>query len=55
MVSYAYDSGGLISSITGVKGAFTYPYTLRQEYDEFFARRLCRMATRWRPKRATTR
>jgi len=39
VVSYAYDSGGMISAITGVKGTITYPYTLRQEYDEFFARR----------------
>lgn len=39
VVSYAYDSGGLISAVTGVKTGISYPYLLRKEYDEFSAPR----------------
>ncbi len=38
-LDYSYDSGGLIASVTGVKGANTYPYVAALEYDEFLDRR----------------
>ncbi len=39
VVSYGYDSGGLMSSVAGNKAGTPYPYVLRQEYDKFLARR----------------
>ena len=39
LVSYGYNSGGLLASIAGDKAGAAYPYLLRQEYDQFFARR----------------
>ncbi|MEJ2707894.1 MAG: RHS repeat-associated core domain-containing protein, partial [Anaerolineales bacterium] len=39
VVSYDYDSGGLISAMTGEKASLSYPYLLRLEYDEFSAPR----------------
>ena len=39
VVTYGYDSGGLISSVNGVKSGISYPYLQRQEYDEFSASR----------------
>jgi RHS repeat-associated protein len=38
-VTYGFDSGGLVSAATGVKGAFTYSYVTSLEYDEFAQRR----------------
>ncbi len=38
-LAYRYDAGGLLSSITGTKGAVTYRYLDRLEYDEFLDRR----------------
>ncbi len=35
----AYDSGGLLKSVSGKKGATPYPYVDRLEYDEFSNRR----------------
>ncbi len=35
VVRYGYDSGGLVTSATGVKLGVTYPYVSRLEYDEF--------------------
>lgn len=35
VLSYHYDSGGHVAAATGVKGAFTYPYLTRLEYDKF--------------------
>lgn len=39
VLTYGYDSGGLVSSATGEKGGISYPYVRRQEYDEFLAKR----------------
>jgi RHS repeat-associated protein len=39
VVTYGYDSGSLISSVTGEKAGISYPYLLRKEYDEFSATR----------------
>lgn len=39
VLTYDYDAGGLVKQAIGQKGAFTYPYIERREYDEFFARR----------------
>ncbi|HZC25444.1 MAG TPA: hypothetical protein VE287_00350, partial [Actinopolymorphaceae bacterium] len=39
LLSYGYDSGGLVSSAVGDKGGISYPYVQRQEYDEFLAKR----------------
>ena len=38
-VTYEFDSGGLVRSATGAKGAFTYNYVTALEYDEFGQRR----------------
>ena len=38
-LTYGYDSGGLLSSIDGVKTGLPYRYLDRREYDEFFDRR----------------
>jgi RHS repeat-associated protein len=35
VLSYHYDSGGLVDGATGVKGGYTYPYLKRLEYDKF--------------------
>jgi RHS repeat-associated protein len=35
VLSYQYDSGGLVRKAVGVKGNFTYPYLNRLEYDKF--------------------
>src|SRR5262249_41502743 len=35
VLTYEYDSGGLVRRATGRKGAFTYPYVNRLEYDKF--------------------
>jgi RHS repeat-associated protein len=35
VLSYAYDSGGLVRSATGTKGEFSYPYLERLDYDKF--------------------
>ena len=35
VLSYGYDSGGQVSSASGVKGRFSYPYLTRLEYDKF--------------------
>jgi RHS repeat-associated protein len=35
VLSYGYDSGGLVSSATGKKLGTTYPYVTRLEYDHF--------------------
>ncbi len=37
-VTYDYDSGGLISFMSGEKDTITYPYLNRQEYDKFQTR-----------------
>jgi RHS repeat-associated protein len=34
-LTYGYDSGGLVNSATGVKGAFNYTYLARMDYDKF--------------------
>jgi RHS repeat-associated protein len=39
VLTYGYDSGGLVSSAVGTKAGTTYPYVQRQEYDEFLAKR----------------
>ncbi len=39
VVSYGYDSGGLLSTMAGNKDGTVYPYILRQEYDKFLKRR----------------
>jgi len=39
VVTYGYDSGGLLSSVAGNKAGIAYPYIPRQEYDKFLARR----------------
>ncbi|MEN3304441.1 MAG: hypothetical protein V7603_643 [Micromonosporaceae bacterium] len=38
VLSYHYDSGGLVDGATGVKGGFTYPYLARLDYDKFAQR-----------------
>ncbi|HBY96539.1 MAG TPA: sugar-binding protein [Chloroflexi bacterium] len=35
LLTYSYDSGGLVRQATGVKGSFTYNYINRLEYDKF--------------------
>jgi len=35
LLSYGYDSGGLVRSASGVKGGTTYHYVNRMEYDKF--------------------
>ena len=35
IVTYAYDSGGLLKSIAGEKDGISYPYLNRMEYDKF--------------------
>ncbi|MEO3780224.1 SpvB/TcaC N-terminal domain-containing protein [Micromonospora sp. B11E3] len=40
VLSYHYDSGGLVDSATGVKGDFMYPYLKRLTYDKFEQRSL---------------
>ena len=39
VVTYGYDSGGLVASVAGEKAGTAYPYIDRQEYDKFLARR----------------
>lgn len=39
VLSYGYDSGGLVSSAVGTKAGINYPYVTRREYDEFSAQR----------------
>jgi len=38
VLTYGYDSGGLVHDAVGHKGAFTYDYLSRMEYDKFAAR-----------------
>lgn len=40
VLSYRYNSGGLVDGATGVKGSNTYPYLRRLEYDKFEQRAL---------------
>lgn len=40
VLSYHYNSGGLVDEATGVKGAFTYDYLQRLDYDKFEERAL---------------
>ncbi|MEJ3742963.1 SpvB/TcaC N-terminal domain-containing protein [Actinomycetes bacterium KLBMP 9797] len=40
VLSYHYNSGGLIDGATGVKGSNTYPYLTRLDYDKFEQRTL---------------
>lgn len=35
VLTYTYDSGGLVSSVRGVKDRFEYPYLVRIEHDAF--------------------
>ena len=35
VLTYGYDSGGLVNKATGVKGRFSYPYLKRLDYDKF--------------------
>ncbi|HEU5161321.1 MAG TPA: SpvB/TcaC N-terminal domain-containing protein [Streptosporangiaceae bacterium] len=35
VLSYGYDSGGMVTSAAGVKGRFGYPYLKRMDYDKF--------------------
>jgi RHS repeat-associated protein len=35
LLTYHYDSGGLVNQVTGVKGKNTYTYVSRLEYDKF--------------------
>jgi RHS repeat-associated protein len=37
-LTYHYDSGGLVSSVTGTKGTNSYTYVSRLEYDKFGAK-----------------
>jgi len=39
VLSHQYDSGGLLSSLQGVKGTLVTDYLKRQEYDEFQSKR----------------
>ena len=43
VVSYGYDSGGLLESIAGVQDGRTQPYVDRMEYDEFLVKRYERL------------
>lgn len=43
VLTYAYDSGGLVRSATGVKLGSTTPYVQRLEYDEFGQRAFLRV------------
>jgi len=38
VLTYHYDSGGLVNSVTGVKGPNSYTYVSRLEYDKFDAK-----------------
>lgn len=38
MLDFNYDSGGLVTQISGVKGAYTYPYLNAMGYDKFSSR-----------------
>jgi RHS repeat-associated protein len=38
VLTYAYDSGGLVRAASGVKGPQSYPYVNRLEYDKFARR-----------------
>jgi RHS repeat-associated protein len=38
VLTYHYDSGGLVDQVTGVKGPNTYVYVSRLEYDKFDSR-----------------
>jgi RHS repeat-associated protein len=40
VLSYHYDSGGLVDGATGVKGDYTYPYLTSLQYDKFDQRAL---------------
>jgi RHS repeat-associated protein len=40
VLTYHYDSGGLVDSATGVKGTYTYNYLQRMDYDKFGQRAL---------------
>ncbi|MFK3979614.1 SpvB/TcaC N-terminal domain-containing protein [Micromonospora sp. NPDC050397] len=40
VLSYHYNSGGLVDGATGVKGGRTYPYLTRLDYDKFEQRAL---------------
>jgi RHS repeat-associated protein len=40
VLSYHYNSGGLVDGATGVKGSFTYPYLTSLQYDKFDQRTL---------------
>jgi RHS repeat-associated protein len=42
VLSYHYNSGGLVDSATGVKGSFSYPYVTQVNYDQFDQRVLMR-------------
>jgi RHS repeat-associated protein len=35
VLSYGYDTGGMVQSASGVKGRFSYPYLKRMDYDKF--------------------
>jgi RHS repeat-associated protein len=35
VLTYRYDSGGLVTAATGTKGEFSYPYLERLDYDKF--------------------
>ncbi len=39
VLSHQYDSGGLLSSLQGIKGTLVTDYLRRQEYDEFQSKR----------------
>ena len=43
VLTYAYDSGGLVHAVTGVKLGVTTPYVQRLEYDEFGQRAFLRV------------
>ena len=40
VLSYRYNSGGLVEAATGAKGEFSYPYLSRLDYDKFEQRAL---------------
>ncbi|MGQ0837718.1 SpvB/TcaC N-terminal domain-containing protein [Actinokineospora sp.] len=40
LLTYGYDSGGLVTSAAGVKGEFGYTYLARMDYDKFEQRLL---------------
>ncbi|MCB0126972.1 MAG: hypothetical protein KDE58_32150, partial [Caldilineaceae bacterium] len=39
VLTYVYDTGGLLASVAGQKDGVAYPYVDRMEYDHFLARR----------------